>query len=162
MSILHRIWTNLKDLVRYGPRFLMRRAPRLTGAETVKIYVSGQAIHVRVGDSDIDTVRDVFGSHQYDISHSIPIVEDRVNRRYEEIIASGRTPVVVDAGANIGAASLWFKKQFPASIVVAVEPDPENFRILTKNAELTDKIIPVRAAIGAEAGFVHVLEGELG
>ncbi|QIO98854.1 FkbM family methyltransferase [Bradyrhizobium symbiodeficiens] len=162
MSIIHRISTNLKDLVRYGPRFLMRHAPRLTGAETAKIHVSGQAIHVRVGESDIDTVRGVFGSHQYDISHSIPSVEDRVNRRYQEIIASGRAPVVVDAGANIGAASLWFKKQFPASIVVAVEPDTENFRILAKNAELADEIIPVRAAIGAEPGFVHVVEGELG
>ena len=162
MSITDRIWINLKDLVQYGPRFLMRHAPRVTGAETAKIYVFGQAIHVRVGDSDVETVRGVFGSNQYNISRSIPNVEDRVNRRYKEIIESGKAPVIVDAGANIGAASLWFKKRFPASIVVAVEPDPENFHILAKNAELADKILPVQAAIGAEPGFVHVLEAELG
>jgi len=43
------------------------------------------------------------------------------------------TPCIVDAGANIGMAVVYFKKQFPAARILAFEPSPEAFRLLTRN-----------------------------
>ena len=40
---------------------------------------------------------------------------------------------VIDLGANIGLTSLYLTHHFPACRVLAVEPDPDNFRLLSKN-----------------------------
>jgi FkbM family methyltransferase len=44
-------------------------------------------------------------------------------------------PVIVDAGANIGIATLFFKYQYPNSIVICFEPDRINFGYLKSNVE---------------------------
>lgn len=40
---------------------------------------------------------------------------------------------IIDGGANIGLASVYLKNRYPSSIIVAVEPDPTNFKMLLKN-----------------------------
>lgn len=60
---------------------------------------------------------------------------------YEEIFAkeiyrfesSTLTPRIIDAGANIGLATLYFKKLYPAAHLIAFEPDPQLFRLLNQN-----------------------------
>jgi FkbM family methyltransferase len=42
-------------------------------------------------------------------------------------------PVVVDAGAHIGLATMYFKHLYPNSKVIAIEPNPVIFKILTQN-----------------------------
>jgi FkbM family methyltransferase len=42
-------------------------------------------------------------------------------------------PLIIDCGANIGISSMYFKKQFPASKLIAFEPDGNNFELLKKN-----------------------------
>jgi FkbM family methyltransferase len=42
-------------------------------------------------------------------------------------------PVVVDCGANIGVATLYFKALAPQARVIAFEPEPTAFRLLTAN-----------------------------
>jgi 31-O-methyltransferase len=41
--------------------------------------------------------------------------------------------VVFDIGANIGLASLFFKRQYPDARIVAVEPGPDTYRALQNN-----------------------------
>src|SRR5579883_1485462 len=41
--------------------------------------------------------------------------------------------VIVDAGANIGAASLYFATRFPEATILALEPEQSNFQLLRKN-----------------------------
>jgi FkbM family methyltransferase len=43
------------------------------------------------------------------------------------------TPLILDCGANLGMASLYFKWLYPAARVVAFEPDPDTFQLLAKN-----------------------------
>lgn len=43
------------------------------------------------------------------------------------------TPLIIDAGANIGMAVLYFKKEFPNARIVAFEPNPDAFRLLAHN-----------------------------
>jgi FkbM family methyltransferase len=74
--------------------------------------------------------------------------------RYEALLSEGAVPVIIDGGANIGAASLWFAKKYPAAAILAVEPDPNTFALLTENVGRS--VTPVQAALGAEPGFVDV------
>jgi FkbM family methyltransferase len=45
----------------------------------------------------------------------------------------GDSPSIVDLGANIGLATLWFKRQYPGARIVALEPDPDVFACLERN-----------------------------
>jgi FkbM family methyltransferase len=40
---------------------------------------------------------------------------------------------IIDGGANIGLASVYFANRFPNASIVAVEPSQENFKIVEKN-----------------------------
>lgn len=51
------------------------------------------------------------------------------------------SPVIIDLGAYIGLSVLYFKSLFPSSRIIAVEPNPEAFKLLSENVEangLTD------------------------
>jgi FkbM family methyltransferase len=43
--------------------------------------------------------------------------------------------VIVDCGANIGFATVFFKSQFPDARVICIEPDASNYEMLCKNTE---------------------------
>lgn len=53
------------------------------------------------------------------------------NGYYEEL--PDETPTILDIGAHIGLATLYFKKLYPQARIVAVEPVPENALLLKKN-----------------------------
>lgn len=42
-------------------------------------------------------------------------------------------PLIIDGGANIGMAVVYFKKHFPEAHILAFEPSPEAFRLLARN-----------------------------
>lgn len=63
----------------------------------------------------------------------------------------GKRPLVVDAGANIGASSVYFALQYPSGRVVAIEPEKGNADLLRRNSEGLD-IVVREAALGAEPG----------
>ena len=42
---------------------------------------------------------------------------------------------ILDLGANIGLASIYFKKLFPDATIIALEPDVSNFKMLLKNTQ---------------------------
>lgn len=63
-------------------------------------------------------------------------------------------PVIIDAGAHIGMATLYFKKLYPAAKIWAVEPHPVNFELLQKNVtenRLTD-VTCIQAALHRTSG----------
>jgi FkbM family methyltransferase len=47
--------------------------------------------------------------------------------------AESASPVILDCGANLGMATLFFKSLFPASQIQCFEPDPTTFALLERN-----------------------------
>lgn len=54
---------------------------------------------------------------------------------------------ILDAGANVGYASIFFARQFPESLIIAVEPEKSNFQILCHNTSGYPNIRPVQKAL---------------
>ncbi len=54
---------------------------------------------------------------------------------------------IIDGGANIGCASVYFSIRFPKAEIIAIEPEKNNFELLKKNTESYKNIHCVRAAI---------------
>jgi hypothetical protein len=141
MGFLHALRTNINDVKNdvkvFGPRILLRHLAWVTGAATIPVNIPGVGlIYVRLGDSDLLVVRQIFKSREYDIGTHVPAVE-LLNARYQAILSAGHKPVVVDAGANIGAAALWFCTKYSNAAVVAVEPEPGNVMVLERNLMMT-------------------------
>jgi FkbM family methyltransferase len=64
-----------------------------------------------------------------------------------------RPGVIIDLGANIGLATLFFLNAFPDGKVIAVEPEPGNLELLKKNLEEEiniQKVIVSEAAVSGE------------
>lgn len=55
--------------------------------------------------------------------------------------------VIVDAGANIGLASIFFAEKYPSSKIISIEPEINNFKFLDENCTPYENIIPVNAAL---------------
>lgn len=52
---------------------------------------------------------------------------------YERLIGAGKTPLIIDAGAGIGASAIYFACAYPKARVVAVELEPGSFELLSRN-----------------------------
>jgi FkbM family methyltransferase len=100
-------------------------------AGTLKIYLSclGRAITLRGATTDIHCFDQVFISEEYNSPFEI----------------SPR--VIVDAGANIGMATLYFVSRYPNARIVAIEPESSNFQMLQRNCAGLSNIVLVQAAL---------------
>jgi FkbM family methyltransferase len=70
---------------------------------------------------------------------------------------------VVFAGAHIGAVLIPLARTSGTRTIVAYEPSPRNFRLLTMNLELNDieGVIAVNSALGDRAGRVRFTENNI-
>jgi FkbM family methyltransferase len=59
--------------------------------------------------------------------------------------------VIIDAGANIGLATVFFKTHYPKSTVVAIEPDEENCKMFMLNTSGYVKVHLLRGGIWPDA-----------
>jgi FkbM family methyltransferase len=68
---------------------------------------------------------------------------------------------IVDAGANIGFASVYFLSRYPAARVVAIEPDPGNFEMLVQNTScLGERVLCLNSGLWPFCTGLKVVRGE--
>jgi FkbM family methyltransferase len=80
-------------------------------------------VHLRPGTSDLFTFGQVFLFQQYAID--LPFAPRRI----------------VDAGANIGLAALYFAHRYPGARIATIEPSPENHaRVLLNTRSYSDQM----------------------
>jgi FkbM family methyltransferase len=67
-----------------------------------------------------------------------------------------RPRFIIDGGANIGYASIYFANRYPDADIVAIEPNSANFAILCENVRKYPRIQPLRAGIWNKRGILAV------
>lgn len=86
-------------------------------------------IRLRLPPSDVPTYKQVFLDGEYDFSVKAP------------------PNVIVDTGANIGLASIYFSNRYPHTRMFAIEPEQTNFERLKVNGAPYPNIVPVQDAL---------------
>lgn len=110
-------------------------------------------LHRRWSAADVLAIDQCFKQNQYDMpvgAHGVLI-----ERLYQEILATGRQPLIIDCGANIGASVTWFSARYPQAHIVAIEPAPENFNLLHLNCRGLDTDLR-QAGIAAQDGHAYL------
>jgi FkbM family methyltransferase len=83
---------------------------------------------------------------------------------YEEVLLGGEyefalpfsPTTIVDVGANIGMASIYFANRYPDAKIVAIEAEKSNFDLLYRNVHPYDNISPIHAALWNRDGEIAV------
>jgi FkbM family methyltransferase len=114
--------------------------PVLAKRISVLIPRSEFEVNLRLCTSDIDAFEQIFVKNEYD-SPSLPASAD----------------VIVDLGANIGLATVFFGLRYPRAKILAVEPEEENFQALSANtAAWGDRVRTRQAAVWTRDGVVNL------
>jgi len=109
-------------------RFLVRR---LGGAQITALRVPGVRTQLlcRTSGSDRWVLRGVFWEQHYNIALRDP------------------PELIVDGGANVGYASVYFANKYPDAHIIAIEPDPENCALFRKNCAAYPNIELIQGAL---------------
>jgi FkbM family methyltransferase len=99
---------------------------------------SGHTIHLRLRTSDVSCYEEVLLHRQY--SFDLPF----------------SPKIIVDAGANIGMASIYYANKYPDARVIALEPEASNFAVLVRNARPYPNVCCIRAALWNRDGQIAV------
>ena len=84
----------------------------------------------------------------------VSIYEDVLFRGHYALPLPFVPETIVDLGANIGMASIYYASQYPNARIVAVEAEASNFEVLLKNVKDYHKIVPIHAAVWNKDGTV--------
>jgi FkbM family methyltransferase len=101
----------------------------------------GHQVHYRPGSSDPEVIYKILLKGGRKADYWIP----------PEVTAE----VIWDIGANIGSASVYLARRFPAAKIHAFEPVPENFVLVEKNAAGL-AVTPHNLALGARDGELEI------
>lgn len=163
----------IKHLPAYLKTFGTLRGLRLWNTIELRSFASRQTLRLRNFPgvwsplilrntyADRATFFQCLVKRQYDFRHFEHF--DRFKQNYQQLIANGIQPLILDGGANIGFASVWFAVNFPEALILAVEPDENNFEFLKRNVRpFEGRVIPIRAALWPERSRLHILNPQSG
>ena len=97
-------------------------------------------IYIRNGSSDVHVYKEVIEKEEYDF------------------ISSHEPRVIIDAGANIGLAAVYFARKFPNAKIISIEPEKNNFFFLQQNTKNYPNIIVMQAALWDKVGEIELLD----
>jgi len=100
--------------------------------------------YLRVPSSDVGAFKQIFIQREYDF----------------EVVRPPRT--IVDAGANIGLASIYFSNRFPSARILAIEPEESNFEALQRNVLPYGNITALHAALWHENRKIDLVDPVMG
>lgn len=68
--------------------------------------------------------------------------------------------LIVDAGANIGMATLFFAHHYPNARIIAIEPESSNFTMLQTNCEGIKNITLIKSALWSNACRLRIADSD--
>ncbi|GEL44556.1 hypothetical protein MEX01_51470 [Methylorubrum extorquens] len=126
---------------RQSPDYLLVEGQKLK-PYSFAVIIEGfpRPIELRMGTSDLPTYYQVFKRFDYDIP--LPFIPE----------------TIVDLGANIGLAAVYFHVRWPSARIVAVEPDPANARQLRRNFGELPQVEILQAAVWFEDSKLFLVD----
>lgn len=118
----------------FGLTFLLKMRPILARSPCF----------VRCPSSDGLVYEQIFLNREYDFKERFP------------------PQVIIDAGANIGLASVYFAARFPEARIFAIEPEDSNVELLRLNTRDYPNVVVVHAALWSRDEQLHVIDHHLG
>lgn len=64
--------------------------------------------------------------------------------------------LILDCGGNIGCAAVYFANKYPSAQIYSVEPERNNFKLLTFNTAFYDNIHRIKSALWDKETFIRV------
>jgi FkbM family methyltransferase len=117
---------------------MMARSEGKSRVANVFLTPANRQIAIRLDTSDMRCVEQVFLAREY------------------EIPFPGTPSVIVDAGANIGMATLYFARTFPDAKIIAIEPEPSNFALLQMNCGSFENVTLIQGALWPTTGTLTI------
>ncbi|MCB4799715.1 FkbM family methyltransferase [Neotamlana laminarinivorans] len=123
LQILYTIVKHYKVLGISGIILLLKRNFNYFEILNVKLRNYKFPIELRNKTSDLGVFYQVFLAQSYQLNYYL------------------EPKVIIDCGANIGLATIFFKNKFPKSKIISIEPEESNFKMLLKNTKQYENII---------------------
>lgn len=139
MKISHATLNNWRERIkRYGLINSLRLLYFLHRDGEFSIRINGRRFFLRGRSVDFSVLNSIFGKGEYDIE-------------------PGFVPeVIVDAGANTGASTLYFRMRYPEALIIAVEPEISNYGLLCRNMEACRGVKCINAALWVRDGLLSL------
>ena len=138
-SSLSQRWSQMQHLRQVLPGLdalrIVCRTTRDRSHLRIELTPIGRLVTLRANTSDLKCLEKVFIEEEYRLPFD-------VNPAFDI-----RPDFIVDAGANIGMASLYFARAFPMARILAVEPEASNFELLCRNCAGIENVKPRKAAL---------------
>lgn len=115
-------------------------ANRSSRTVNVLLRPLGREIVMRTGTSDLACLEKVFFQKEYASPYAL------------------HPRVIVDAGANIGAATLFFTMTYPDAKIFAIEPEQSNFDLLERNCKGLNNVVCIKSAVWPNDGLLSLVD----
>lgn len=123
-------------------------ANRVLGTAPVNVqlhFASDLPFSYRPGTTDLLVLEQVFLDGEYQV----------------EPIAPESIEYIVDLGSNIGVTAMFWAQRYPGALMVLVEPDPDNFKLLQRNtAAFKHRCILINAAVSDRRGVTSFFRSD--
>ncbi len=134
-NLASRFWRFQNGLSRFREIMSARDALRLmlpgnhSGEVQVHVKSIGRNVVLRRGTSDLWCLQNVLLDGEYETPFQV------------------EPKLIIDAGANIGMATIFFAWKYPRARIVAIEPEVSNFDLLQRNCAGLSNVTLVNAAL---------------
>jgi FkbM family methyltransferase len=122
--------------------FAVNIKDKFVALKSISVLVPGSRYEVtlRIGTTDIPTFEQVF-----------------INSEYASPNLPESAKVIVDLGANIGLATVFFALRYREAEILSIEPEENNFDLLKSNTmALGTRVKTQRAAVWTKDGFINL------
>jgi len=110
----------------------------------------------REGTSDFAVIQQIWVQLCYDLRKFSQ--GNDIMMSYRNILDSGKIPLIVDGGANIGASALFFSESYKEAKVLAIEPEGGNFELLLLNVRNHENVECMNVALSSTDGTLDLVD----
>jgi FkbM family methyltransferase len=144
LNIPYKIYYHYKILGFQGGSLLFKRYIRQFEYFDILLSKYLHPVRLRNNTTDITVFYQVFLAKSYELNY-------RIEPKF-----------IIDCGANIGLATVFFKNKFPNAKVIAIEPEDSIFKLLQENTQKYNDVHCVKSGIWDKSANLIIKESNDG